>query len=113
MLRCDGALVSSDQPPFEARDHAMHARRQFRRRSGCAAQATDFVAVAPALEEVVAQPAVGVDDRCALDGLVHERAQTGRGLIPKATHSNASETVAVFLNGYTHNDFVASSRSDP
>ena len=60
MLVADTALVGSEEPAFQERDHSVHARQQSGSLLGVFASASNLVIVACFLKPGVADPAIGM-----------------------------------------------------
>src|SRR5450759_1023132 len=75
----------------------MNSRQQLRRRFLLSFQKGDAVTVALAFQGIVSDPAVGVNDAAAFNGLLHERHQALGRSIGDAPHANAPDPVSIFL----------------
>jgi len=89
MRRAGGALMGTEQPPFEQGDDAVHARQVLGGQFRVAAKKRDPMSIPVGFQPVVPVPPVGMHLAAGLDGLVDEGAEWILSLVaPEGTRKS-------------------------
>src|ERR1035438_4070225 len=113
MLVTDPSLVSSEQPTFEEGDHAVNPRHQFRWSLLLPLQEGDLVLVTFALQRIVAQPAIGMNEATRFHCVPHKRHQACGRSIHNLAHANPADAWPVFLSSNNHQRFLQVEATGP
>jgi hypothetical protein len=92
MLKTYSPLMSTQQPPFEKRSHAMDAREQIRWRFLATCKKRDPMAVSSLANAFIAEPCVCVHYATRLYRFFDEGLQAVGGRIRNPAHSNPSDS---------------------
>jgi len=100
MRGAHGALVRSQQPPFEQRHDQMDPRQHRALLFGMIGDKRDAMSVPVSLHAVVTEPAVGMDHAARLNDLVDKALQTVSRGIRHTAQANAANPVAALRAVY-------------
>src|SRR5450432_221316 len=101
MLVADSALMGSQKPAFQQRDHSMYAWQQFGGLLGVFTPASNLMIVAGFLKPEVANPAVRVHGAAWRDEVFHKTKQAFSRGVRNDAHSNPADDRAFRL----HSDY--------
>src|SRR4051794_18319689 len=111
MHLADRAMMGAEQPAFEQRHDAVHARQQLGGELVMAAQVRNAMVIST-FDLLVPVPAIGVDLAAGLDGIVDEGLQGLRGAVGDSAHPDSSDAVPHHFGGH-HNQGVLSRAAAP